>query len=1152
LQFSAELWDYALGNFGFDVEVFDSQYFDQEPTQETRKIIQAINEQLFVDDLAIERNRSLILMFEYIYSEFTAPEWLIKTSLVDVNHKIRALVPFQTYLQDNQTFVLDYIQEVKPYHIQIREFNLTYFGDDLYPGSLTDFDVPAYWKTDLPFPQYVSPVLQFDQTDKPYALSNSRVENTISDTAPDAQIWTLDPWKQWFNNYLLQIQNIAVVRGGSGYTLAPVVLINGVQDPTWIATINSAGQVTSVTNGNMDEFYLTAPSITLVGGNGDGAQAVAVMGNQLVRSIKTTIKYDRCEYSSTIVDWEPNVNYDNGSLVRYLNRVWEASSDDSTGVQGPTFDITQWTLVDASTLSGADRTMGYYTPTVNMPGLSLPLLIDGIDYPGVQVTGVDFNQNGGFDVANYDVNPFDNVAFGPEGRPTYDPGILDAIYASYYGLPVANPVTGPVPPYPPGATDVNVDGGAYVDTYSSHAPEELVPGAEFDTLDMKVYTRPGSDWDLNGHGFLEITVNFVYISGDSFSFADVVPYPAQIVVFNQTTGLELDQTYACTINWPQQTISINSGASNGDVMAVSVYEIGGGNQLYKQTYAGEDVGNTITVPVAFDEIQEFAIFVNGTLTTDYVYVQEGLATTVTFGTTYTATDFISLFVLGPTLINNTEVDYGWSAPQTQIIVSDGSSLAYDLDNSLEYTNPVTLIVTVNGIRARTAAGSEYIGDGSTAYLLPQRLGFSQSTIADNEVRVYVDNIPQTLNIDYYVEPYEVGDNREVIFFSAPEIGSNIQVYVETGVQCYVANGQLNFVPGSGLEPILGDVIAVTTWNDTRQQNILPLVYVGPVTTGITLTEAYDETLFDNPDGPPSATPGQFDLSIGATITVNDLQLGRVITDPSRLWVTLNGIRQFPGVDFIINDQELILHSGVLSASDVVMISMFTDSVVPEAMAFRIFQDMRGVQAVYRITPATTTQVTEAVLQDADIIRVEDASALSEPDLDINIWGVVMIDGERIMYRERDTVNNTISSLLRGTAGTAAAPHAVGATVTDLGRGNLLPAQYQNYVVSNSILADGSTTVFEAADINLLLEDSTIRDDSVEVYVGGTLVTTGYTVTADNPCEVTFVTAPPAGVEVTILVRRGVTWYEPGPGTPSNGQALQITNTQAARFLRGEI
>ena len=95
---------------------------------ETRKIIQAINEELFIDELQIERNRQLTLMFNFVLSEFAAPEWLVKTSLIDVEHRIRSLTEFQNYSRDNQEFVLDYIQEVKPYHVQIREFNLRYNG----------------------------------------------------------------------------------------------------------------------------------------------------------------------------------------------------------------------------------------------------------------------------------------------------------------------------------------------------------------------------------------------------------------------------------------------------------------------------------------------------------------------------------------------------------------------------------------------------------------------------------------------------------------------------------------------------------------------------------------------------------------------------------------------------------------------------------------------------------------------------------------------------------------------------------------------------------------------------------------------------------------------------------------------------------------
>jgi len=75
IKFDEVLWNYALGSYGFDAEVFDAQYFDQEPVIETRQIIRALNEEIYVDDLLIERNQSLRLMFNFIYSEFTAPDW---------------------------------------------------------------------------------------------------------------------------------------------------------------------------------------------------------------------------------------------------------------------------------------------------------------------------------------------------------------------------------------------------------------------------------------------------------------------------------------------------------------------------------------------------------------------------------------------------------------------------------------------------------------------------------------------------------------------------------------------------------------------------------------------------------------------------------------------------------------------------------------------------------------------------------------------------------------------------------------------------------------------------------------------------------------------------------------------------------------------
>jgi hypothetical protein len=174
-----------------------------------------------------------------------------------------------------------------------------------------------------------------------------------------------------------------------------------------------------------------------------------------------------------------------------------------------------------------------------------------------------------------------------------------------------------------------------------------------------------------------------------------------------------------------------------------------------------------------------------------------------------------------------------------------------------------------------------------------------------------------------------------------------------------------------------------------------------------------------------------------------------------------------------------------------------------------------------------------------------------------------------MYRYRDTAQNNVSGLQRGTAGTAAAAHDALSAVYDIGRGNLLTEQYQDYIVKDTGMGDGTTTLFYAPNINIsdFSDSSTIYVESIEVYVGGIRQYNysqteaqsqyRYIVTDFGPLAIEFVTdndpvnpllPPAAGSEVTILQRRGLSWYEPGNGNPSNGVALQETDTLAARFL----
>jgi hypothetical protein len=371
------------------------------------------------------------------------------------------------------------------------------------------------------------------------------------------------------------------------------------------------------------------------------------------------------------------------------------------------------------------------------------------------------------------------------------------------------------------------------------------------------------------------------------------------------------------------------------------------------------------------------------------------------------------------------------------------------------------------------------------------------------------------------------------------------------------------LPGS--QPGPGDSIDIITWNDTAEQGLLTEVLVGP-----------------------------------GTINNNTFELGREITNPERLLVTLNGYYLFNGLDYVLNGTTITISGQTIISTDVLAITFFTNRVVPNPTAFRIFQDMRGVQATYRITPNTTTTLVQPVEILDDIIYVEDAAALGDPNLATsynnnisyaigdmvmygdgfyqaieptvghvptdtdywivtegaaNIWGILTIDSERIMYRHRDTEANTVSGLLRGTAGTAITTHATGTAVYNMGRENLMPETCQNYIVSNITnplesgvnLGDGTTVEF-VAEIDISLEPSATRDESVEVYVGGTRIPgTDYTITNDNPVTVLFDSAPPAGAEVAILVKRAHTWYN--LATPL--LPLNETNTICARFLQGQ-
>jgi hypothetical protein len=222
IAFNQSLWNYSSARLGFGDNFFDTDLYDLYPSQETRFIVRALNEEIYTNDLLIYRNQSLILLFEYIESETVESQnylpWLNKTSLVDVNHKIRELLPLENFQTDNQDFLAGYLNEAKPYHVVIKDFLFNYTGTDVYGGNLTDFDLPAQY--DFSIQNFVSPQLVYKNPNNAYEF------------LPTDPIWEEQKYNEWYSNYGVSLtgqENYQITTLASYVTLASnsLVVANG-------------------------------------------------------------------------------------------------------------------------------------------------------------------------------------------------------------------------------------------------------------------------------------------------------------------------------------------------------------------------------------------------------------------------------------------------------------------------------------------------------------------------------------------------------------------------------------------------------------------------------------------------------------------------------------------------------------------------------------------------------------------------------------------------------------------------------------------------------------------------------------------------------------------------------------------------------------
>ena len=411
---------------------------DTIPPLELRKILLAVQNDLLTNDLASKYNQLFFTMIKYALAEQKNIEWAFKTSFLSATQYIRALAQFPSYIADNQDYYLDYINEVKPYRTTVREFVVDYQGFDVYASDVTDFDLPPRWDANVGI--YRSP-----NGEQPY----------------DATTLTSGLYLQWNNNYIYQVVDVMVERAGTGYTIAPQIIISGDAGTgaEAYATLDGAGGIDSIIVTNPGTGYTSEPTVE-VNGVGTGATARAVLrnvfdgnntGHNVIRSIQTTLKFDRIGYtaSNTFVFWDNITTANVGqtipdNVILVLNNNFYRLGNAYIIDANVTFPVGNITQVHANDFDNANDRIIAYNGNVD-----LSLTQSGLRYPGVIVDGNTFTGN------------------------VYD-SLIQSRYTDSLG---ANP------------GDIVIDGGEYVDRFESYAPEEFVPGRMYDSLNLTVYSN---------------------------------------------------------------------------------------------------------------------------------------------------------------------------------------------------------------------------------------------------------------------------------------------------------------------------------------------------------------------------------------------------------------------------------------------------------------------------------------------------------------------------------------------------------------------------------------------------------------------------------------------------------------------------------------
>jgi hypothetical protein len=420
IQFKSNLYKFEVNNVGFDGPTYDNGLFDNQPKEELKIILACIRDDLLINDLEVEYNNLFFASLRYVFSEQSFVDWAFKTSFVRAKHNLGTLEQKPTYQNDNLSSYQEYVNEVKPYRSKIREFSSTFDALDQTRSQVSDFDLPP----------------RYDSSTNSITTFKTNINNGIINY--DSLDIELYPYSDWLYNVGSSILSIEIVDSGEGYVTAPILTIEGASADITATAYLSAGRITKVLiTDPLTELFNKTPTITISGSIRDGGRQgrlVAILGNSLVRTNRIGVKFDRIAPTytvNTILVTQTIVG--SGSKTKF-NLTWPVDvvktnievSDINGDVLGTDYAVyneldtsvsyTRYRGViefeiapanlnsivvkynkDIRLLDAADRIQHFYKPLPGQLGKDLGQLMQGVDYGGVEITGIDFRIGSGWD-----------------------------------------------------------------------------------------------------------------------------------------------------------------------------------------------------------------------------------------------------------------------------------------------------------------------------------------------------------------------------------------------------------------------------------------------------------------------------------------------------------------------------------------------------------------------------------------------------------------------------------------------------------------------------------------------------------------------------------------------------------------------------------